>query len=587
MEAKGNRIVGLRRLALILAGVCGLSGLILEYGTYPGAWVLRLAHGLSTAAVGLFLCEQFLGLRAAGSFRDYLRRRWPTFTLSCLLGLQALALLAGSRTEWLRRLLESLRLESLTSAYLIVMQLYLVAVILLELPHLHSRFAALRMRPAAGFIGVFMLVIVLGAGLLVLPRATPVEQPIDFLDALFTATSAVCVTGLVVRDTGTGFTLFGQTVIMILIQLGGLGIMSLTAALGLLLGRGIGVRENSLLREVFQVPMMDEMGRIIRGIIVVTLSFEAMGAAVLYAGFSQGPPPPGPLLFTAVFHAVSAFCNAGFGTYPDNLMSFAENPLVMAPIATLIIVGGLGFGVAVQMAAWWRGRIQHRHGRAYRLGLHGQVVLTMTAILLVVGCGLLAVFEWNGSLADGTPGLRLAQAFFQSTTCRTAGFNSMDLRLLTPASVLVMILLMYIGASPGSTGGGVKVTTVAIAWANLRSIAQGRSRVRLGKREIDPLDVQRALLVLSTALVVASVAIVILLVAERSDLQTVAFEVFSGLGTVGLSLGLTPALTPTGRVVLILLMFIGRLGPLTLASSLTAPKHESHVRLPRGRILIG
>jgi trk system potassium uptake protein TrkH len=587
LEATGGRLVGWRRLALILAGVCGLSGLILEYGTYPGAWVLVVAHGLSTAAVVLFLGEQVLGWRAAGSFHAYLRRRWPTFALSCLLALQGLALLAGSRTAWLRQTLDSLRLESVTSAYLIIMQVYLVAIIVLELPHLHSRFAALRIRPALGFIGLFVGLIMTGAGLLVLPRATPVELPISALDALFTATSAVCVTGLTVRDTGTGFTIFGQTVIMILIQLGGLGIMSLTAALGLLLGRGIGVRENSLLREVFQVPMMDEMGRIIRGIIMVTLSFEAMGAAVLYAGFSQGPPPPGPLLFTAVFHSVSAFCNAGFGTYPDNLMSFAENPLVMAPIATLIIVGGLGFGVAVQVAAWWRGRIQHRHGRAYRLGLHGQVVLTMTAILLVAGCGLLAMFEWNGSLADGTPGLRVAQAFFQSTTCRTAGFNSMDLRLLTPASVLVMILLMYIGASPGSTGGGVKVSTVAIALANLRSIAQGHPRVRLGKREIDPLDVQRALLVLSSALVVASIAIVILLVTEGRDLQTVAFEVFSGLGTVGLSLGLTPELTSTGRVVLILLMFIGRLGPLTLASSLTGARHDSHVRLPRGRILIG
>lgn len=587
MEATGGRIVGWRRLALILAGICGLTGLIIEYGTYPDAWALRLAHGLSTAAVVLFLCEQLLGWRAADSFRSYLRLRWPTFALSCLLGLQGLALMAGSHTAWLRRLLESLRLESLTQAYLIVMQVYLVATILLELPHLHRRFASLRMRPAVGFIGAFIVVILLGAGLLVLPRATPVEQPIHFLDALFTSTSAVCVTGLVMRDTGTGFTLFGQTVIMLLIQLGGLGIMSLTAALSLLLGRGIGVRENSLLREVFQVPMLDEAGRVIRAIILVTLGCEAVGAACLYIGFSNGPPPPGPLLFTAVFHAVSAFCNAGFATYPDSMMSFADNPWVMAPLNALIIVGGLGFGVLVQIVAWWRGRMYHRHGRDYRLGLHGQVVLTVTAVLLIAGCALISAFEWNGSLGAVGPGLKLAQGFFQSTTCRTAGFNSMDLTLLTQASLLVMIVLMYIGGAPGSTAGGVKVTAVAIAWANLRSITQGRSRVWIGRRELEAVHVQRALLVLSAALVAAALGTLILLLTEGRDLMVTTFEVFSALGTVGLSLGLTPFLTPAGQLVIIMLMFIGRLGPLTLASSLTGDLHEPHVRLPRGRILIG
>lgn len=587
MEATGGRIAGWRRLALVLAGLCGLAGLIIEYGTYPAPWAVRLAHGLSTTAVLLFVAEQVLGWREAGSFRPYLRRRWPTFTLSCLLALQGLALLAGSHTAWLRQALAVLRLESITQAYLIVMQIYLVLLFLLELPHLHARFAALRMRPAVGFVGAFVVLILVGAGLLALPRATPPGQPIDFLDALFTATSAVCVTGLVVRDTGTGFTLFGQSVIMVLIQLGGLGIMSLTAALGLLLGRGIGVRENSLLREVLQLPMLGEAGRMIRAIIIATLGFEAVGAACLYVGFGQGPPPPGPLLFTAVFHSVSAFCNAGFATWSDSLVSHADNAWVMATVSVLIIVGGLGFGVLVQVVAWWRGRVQRRHGRDYRLGLHGKVVLTVTAILLVVGAALLAAFEWRGALGQGGAGLKLAQAFFQSTTCRTAGFNTLDLTLLSQASLLVMIVLMYIGGAPGSTAGGVKVTAVAIAWANLRSIAKGRSRVWIGNRELEAVHVQRALLVLSSALVAAALGTLVLLLTEGRDLMVTTFEVFSALGTVGLSLGLTPFLTPAGRLVIILLMFLGRLGPLTLASSLTGSTHEPHVRLPRGRIQIG
>lgn len=587
MEAAAGRITGWRRLALILAGLCGLAGLVIEYGTYPAPWALRLAHGLSAAAVLLFLAEQGLSWRESGSFRAHLRRRWPTFLLSCLLLAQGLALLAGSRTAWLRQTLAALHLDSITQAYLIIMQVYLVLLILVELPHLHARFAAIRVRPAAVFAGAFVAVILLGGVLLCLPRATPPGQPIGFLDAVFTATSAVCVTGLAVRDTGAGFTLFGQTVILALIQLGGLGIMSLTAALSLLLGRGIGVRENSLLREVFQSPMLQEVGRMIRVIILVTLGCEAVGAAALAVGFAQGPPPPGPLWFTAVFHSVSAFCNAGFSTYRESLVPFAGNAWVMTTMNLLIIVGGLGFGVVFQAGAWWRGRIQRRYGRAYRLGLHGRVVLAVTAILLAAGGASLAVIEWQGALAGLDEGLRLSQAFFQSTTCRTAGFNSLDLTLLSPASVLVMILLMFIGGAPGSTAGGVKVTTVAIAWANLRSIAQGRSRVRLSGREIDPLDVQRALLVLSTALVVASLATLVLLVTEGRDLMVTAYEVFSALGTVGLSLGLTPLLSEGGRLVVIVLMFIGRLGPLTLAASLTGSGREPHVRLPRGRIMIG
>jgi trk system potassium uptake protein TrkH len=576
MEATAGRITGWRRLVLVLAGLCGLAGLIIEYGTYPPLWALRLAHLLSTAAVLLFVTEQVLGWREADSFGAYLRRRWPTFALSCLLALQGLALLAGSHTAWLRQTLALLRLESITHAYLIVMQVYLVLLFLLELPHLHARFAALRLRPAVGFVGAFIVLILVGAGFLALPRATPVDQPIGFLDALFTATSAVCVTGLVVRDTGTGFTLFGQSVIMVLIQLGGLGIMSLTAALGLLLGRGIGVRENSLLREVLQLPMLG-----------VTLGFEAVGAACLYIGFGQGPPPPGPLLFTAVFHSVSAFCNAGFATWTDSLVTHADNAWVMTTISVLIIVGGLGFGVLVQVLAWWRGRVQRRHGRDYRLGLHGKVVLTVTAILLVAGAALLAAFEWRGALASGGAGLKLAQACFQSTTCRTAGFNSLDLSLLSQASLLVMIVLMYIGGAPGSTAGGVKVTAVAIAWANLRSIAKGRSRVWIGNRELEAVHVQRALLVLSSALVAAALGTLVLLLTEGRDLMVTTFEVFSALGTVGLSLGLTPVLSPVGQLVIIVLMFLGRLGPLTLASSLTGSTHEPHVRLPRGRIQIG
>ncbi len=582
-----TRIHHLRRILLVLAGFCGLLGLIIEYGTYPGEWALNTARGLSTLAVLLFLIEQVFSWRHLGTFRRYLKERWPTFALSVLLILESLALLVGRETLWLNSLLGQLSLGSITRAYLIIIQIYIVSVFAVELPHLHSSFARQRIRPAVAFVLVFVLLIVLGTGLLMLPRSTPEGQPIAVLDAAFTATSAVCVTGLVVRDTGTGFTTFGQTVILVLIQMGGLGIMSLTAALALLLGRGIGVRESSLLREVFQVPMLNEVGRMIRFIILMTLVLEGVGAFAIYTGLSGVMEPGSARLFAAIFHAISAFCNAGFSTFSDSLVLMTGQPLVMAAITGLLVIGGLGFGVVAQILAWMRGRMIGQHGRDYRMGLHGRTVLIVSGILLAVGTVLILALEWNQSLSGESFWAKWGQAFFQSATCRTAGFNSMDLTRLSPASMFVMIILMFIGGAPGSTAGGVKVTAVAIVWANLRSISRGLTKVRLGRRELEAVHVQRAMLVLSAGLVLAVIALFILLITEGQPFLDTAFEVFSALGTVGLTLGVTPLLSPVGRIVIMLLMFVGRLGPLTMASSLTGAVRDPKVHLPKGRIMIG
>jgi trk system potassium uptake protein TrkH len=585
LDAPGR--VKIRRLVLAVAGMCGSAGLIIEYGLYPSAGLHLAASVLSAAAVGLFLLEQALSLQDSGSFRLYLKAWWPTFALSVLLILEILTLVAGHSTLWLNSALGFLALDSVTRAYLIIIQVYIVSVFAVQLPHLHGRFASLRVRPAVAFVLTFLALIILGAGLLLLPRATPSGLPLSPLDALFTSTSAVCVTGLIVRDTGTGFTVFGQTVILALIQLGGLGIMSLTAALSLLLGRGIGVRESSLLREVFQVPMLSAVGRTVRFIILMTLGLELVGALILYRGLAGVIADPGERAFTAIFHAGSAFCNAGFSTFSDSLISLQDNPLVMVTASGLLIVGGLGFGVVAQLLAWMRGRRLRPGTSKIRLDLHSQVVLVVSGSLLVVGTVFIAWFEWNHALAGQPFGLKLSQAFFQSATCRTAGFSSLDLTLMTPATLFLMIVLMFIGGAPGSTAGGVKVTAVAIVWANLRSISRGLNRVRLGRYELDQVHVQRSMLVLSAGLVLAAVGLFILLATENRPFLETTFEVFSATGTVGLSLGMTSVLSPAGRIVIAVLMFVGRLGPLTLASSLTGASHDPRVRLPRGRVMIG
>ncbi len=576
-----------RRGLLAVAGLCGLIGILLEHGTYPSEATVQVARFLSFCAVVLFLVEQVLTWRNVGSFRKYLKEWWPTFTLSVLLVLEIAGVLLGRESTWLAAGMQKVHARDLTNAYLLIIQLYIVAVFAVQLPHMQQRFARTRLRPAMAFVVVFVFLIALGTGLLLLPRATPDHNPISPLDALFTSTSAVCVTGLVVRDTGTGFTTFGQVVILILIQLGGLGIMSLTAALSLLLGRGIGVRESSLLREVFHVPMMAEVGRMVRFIILMTLSIEALGALVLFKGFA-GPLDSGNNhFFLAVFHSVSAFCNAGFSLFSDSLVGMADQPLVMGTVTGLLVIGGLGFGVVIQVWAWLRGRFLDPHNKKNRLDLHSKVVLGVSAGLLIGGTVLLALLEWNHSLAGQPLTMKLSQAFFQSATCRTAGFNSMDLTLLSPASLFLMVILMFIGGAPGSTAGGVKVTALAIVWANIRSVGAGLTKVRLGRWEIEQVQVQRSMLVLSAGLVVAAVAIFILLVTEGMELLPLVFEVFSALGTVGLSMGVTDQLSPLGEMLVAVLMFVGRLGPLTLAASLVGHMAEPRIRFPRGRILIG
>ncbi len=577
-----------RRALLGVAGLCGLAGIVLEHGMDAGDSFAGGGRVLSLAAVVLFLLEFVLAARAATRRVAFLRERWPHVVLVVLLLVEALIVLAGKGPARAVFLGERFSAVDLTRAYLIIAQVYILGRIGVELPHLHRRFASTRVRPAVSFIVVFAALVLLGTALLMLPRATPRGQPLALLDALFTSTSAVCVTGLVVRDTGAGFTVFGQAVILALIQLGGLGIMSLTAALSLLLGRGIGVRESSFLREVFNVPMVNAVGRTIRFIIIMTLVLEAAGTVLIHRGLAGVVPGDGARLFTAVFHAVSAFCNAGFSTLDGSLVGVADNPLVTGTAAVLFVVGGLGFGVVANLGAWLQGRLLRTPaGRRARLGLQEKVVVAVSLGLLIVGAGGILALESGGALAPLPVIDRLGQALFQSATCRTAGFNSIDLNSLAPATHFLMIMLMFVGGAPGSTAGGIKVTTLAVAWANMRATAAGRRQVRLGGRELEQVAVQRAMLVLSSGVVAVAIGVFVLLLTEGRDLLTTVFEVVSAMATVGLTLGLTPLLSPAGRVVVILLMFIGRLGPLTLAASLSGAARDTRVRLPRGRILIG
>jgi trk system potassium uptake protein TrkH len=574
---------------LIMAGLCGLVGLILELGQRlsPEVPGVGLLFGL---ALVFFVAELVLAARAADTWVDFLRRRWLAVALTALLVLQVVLLFLVGDAGWVRSFARRIHLRSLTQLYLVATQVYVVALLLVNLPRLHARYALVKVRPGLTFLMIFLGAILVGGGLLCLPGSTPPEAPISYLDACFTATSAVCVTGLAVRDTGTQFTFLGQVVILVLIQLGGLGIMSVGAALAYFLGQGIGIREGSAMRDLFQVPGLEQVAKLLRFIVGWTFAVEAVGALVLFFAFEHLVPAAAPRLFAAVFHSVSAFCNAGFGLFPRNLEGPAATAPILGTVAMLIIVGGLGFTVAYNLLIWlrsrWRRRIW-RQRRPVRLMLQTRVMLVGTAILLVGGTAGLAVLEWNGILAGLPPLSRVGHAFFQAVVCRTAGFNSLPIGAFGAPALFLMIILMFIGAGSGSTAGGVKITTLAVLWGDLRAIAAGRNQIRLFDREIGMLTEQQATVVLLAGGVFGALGSFALLITDGRELLASVFEVVSALGTVGLSTGITPTLTPAGKIVLILLMYVGRVGILTFAYGIVGPRRDRDVRMPTGDLMVG
>ncbi len=428
----------------------------------------------------------------------------------------------------------------------------------------------------------FFVAILVGTVLLWLPWSHAPGQPITLLDALFTATSALCVTGLTVVDTETAWSTFGRVVIMLLVQVGGLGIVTLSTLVALLLGRRVGFQEK--LRAATQVSS-DQTGGVlglVRTIFLLSLGFETLGALLLYPTFAA-LHGPGTALFYAFFHAISAFNNAGFALYSDNLMGFVTNPVVTLVIAGLVIFGGLGF--IVHLNVW-----SHlRQGRRFPLTLHSRITLLVTGVLLAFGTLMVLGLEWSNPETLGPlawPGKLLA-AFFQGVTPRTAGFNSLDYGAMREPTLLITMLLMFIGGSPASTAGGIKTVTFFVLVASAWSLVRGRGELSVFRRRVSIATVVKAgsVALLSTAIVMS--ALFILTLSESLPLLYIMFEAFSAFGTVGLSMNATVELTEVGQLVVIVLMYLGRIGPLTFALALVQdPKHD-RLKYPDEGVLIG
>ena len=433
--------------------------------------------------------------------------------------------------------------------------------------------------PARFSVLIFLIIIVIGTLLLSLPAASS-NQPLSLTDAMFTSTSATCVTGLVVVDTGQDLSLFGQLVVLLLIQVGGLGIMTVSTAFLLAVGRRPSIGGRMMIQDTFTASGDYNLGSLIWDVVRFTFLMEGAGAVILFfrllSGYSVFEA-----LYYAIFHAVSAFCNAGFALFPDSLVHFQQDWLVNLVIGVLIISGGLGFLVVFEL----RRNFPFRRRTWTRLSLHTKLVLTTTGALLLLGTVLILVMEWNNTLQHLSVPHRFLAAFFQSITTRTAGFNTLPIGQMANETLFLMILLMFIGASSGSCGGGVKTGTIATLVVLALSRLRGQRRPQAFRRSISEASIARAISVVLISALVVGAAIMILLMTElgavshpesRGKFLELLFEAVSGFGTVGLSTGITPALTIVGKLTFVLVMFTGRLGPLVIALAISRRKAVSY-----------
>nr|WP_182534492.1 TrkH family potassium uptake protein [Fontibacillus solani] len=427
----------------------------------------------------------------------------------------------------------------------------------------------------------FAIIILAGAFLLMLPISSATGESLPFIDAFFTATSATCVTGLVVRDTGTYFSTFGQGVIMVLIQIGGLGFMTMATLFSLVFKRKISLKDRLLLQEAMNQNTMEGIVRLIRKVLLYSVVIESC-SALIFAIRLAFDMPLGRALYFGIFHAVSFFNNAGFDLFGDyrSLTSYVADPVMNLVSMFLIVSGGLGFIVLSDL-------IELRRRR--KMSLHSKVVLSMTGSLIVIGALVIFIFEFSNSktLEPLSWSGKIWGSLFQSVTPRTAGANSLDIGALRQASQFFIIILMFIGASPSSTGGGIKTTTFTILVGAVFSMIRGRSDLVLFRYRLAEERIFKAVTITMLSLFLVIFVAMLLSTTEDASFLSILFEATSAFGTVGLTMGLTGKLTVMGKVIISLTMFAGRLGPLTLAYALGPKKEKELYRHPEGKMIIG
>ena len=435
--------------------------------------------------------------------------------------------------------------------------------------------------PARVLVLGFLMLIAMGTALLMLPAAT-VGERLGFVDALFTATSAVCVTGLVVVDTGTAFTTLGQVIILTLIQVGGLGFMTMAALIFITLGKRIGLGSRIMIQESLNHLTLSGVVRLVKAVLLWTFLVQGIAALILglrFAsdmGWAKG-------LYYGLFHSISAFCNAGFDLMGNftSLTAYQGDWVVILTVMALFVSSGLGFFVIMDL---YRCR-----GKLRSISFHSKLVLSLTAVLLVLGFGTIFALEYSNpaTLASLGTGEKILSTAFTAATPRTAGFNVLPTDQLNQSSLFFIIILMFIGASPASTGGGIKTATFGVVMVAVYSMIRGKSDAVLFKRRLPQAIIHKALAIMFLSFTLIVVVALLLSITEDAQLLTIMFETVSAFGTVGLSAGITGELTVVGRLLIIFTMFAGRVGPVTLTLAFTRRLSQERIRYPEDRVMVG
>ncbi|HEX9828977.1 MAG TPA: potassium transporter TrkG [Bacteroidota bacterium] len=568
----------------LLLALLAVGSLVAEHGFYLSAEWLQYASAATLVVLYGFAALTFLKLLLVKDRAAHIRARWGELSVFVIILLYLF--FPGPLESVLLSFDPLLTPEAITTIYLATTQVFVLIALVPSTLRASKRIMARNIQPSMLILLSFLLLIFAGTGLLSLPRAT-VSQSFSFIDALFTATSAVCVTGLIVVDTATYFTPFGQAILMALMQIGGLGIMTLTTFFAYVVGSGARLKEYSTMQSLLGEESVGQIRRTIIQIALVTFAFEAAGAVALHrlldgVETSSGASPA----FFAVFHSISAFCNAGFTLTTHNLAipALGYNVGVNAVIAALVIVGGIGFPVLKNLGALLRPKASDALQR--RLTVHSKLVLLTSFVLIAGGAAAFYLLEADSTLLQFSEPRKIFVSIFHSVTARTAGFNSVDIGALAAPTLFIMTLLMWIGASPGSTGGGIKTTTFALSLLNIYAIASGRNRVEIFKHKVADIAVVKAFSTVVISFFIINGALFLLLLTESLPLQSLLFEVVSALSTVGLSTGITPQLTSAGKMTIILCMFVGRVGLLAVLVAITKQRDGHHYDYTQENVLI-
>lgn len=571
-----------------------VASFVILFGFEKPLIPLPVLFGVQLAMLFIFLAGKVTRLLNAQVKREYLLRNW--FEVPMLLALGVVLLGSG---RWFGEM-EPGRVRHLAVG------IYLIIEVTTKVCLVSVALAASGKNPTLTLFASFVVLIVTGAGLLMLPRASTAE-PLSLVDALFTSTSATCVTGLIVKDTGSDFTLMGQIVILVLIQLGGLGIVVSGAVFALLLGQALSLRESVAMQDLLSARTLSRIGHMIVFIFAATVLIEVVGALALFPMWDDLPGRNGDphfRWFCSVFHSISAFCNAGFSLFPDSFVRYNGRWQVYGVVCPLIIVGGLGFGVLYNITNTAVDRVRRSLkklvNKQYRLSmdapkrirLQAKIVLWVSALLIAFGALAILLFERYAGPHGPDRRPDFLGALFQSVTARTAGFNTVDIAALTDSSKLILVLLMFIGGSPGSTAGGIKTVTLAVILMTVVANLRKRGEVEMFKRSVRIVVVGRAITVALLFIVVLFGTTLILSITENGHREGFAmldlmFESASALGTVGLTTGVTPTLTAAGKCLIIAVMLIGRLGPLTLLAALAFNLKPIRYNYPDEAVIVG